>query len=200
MDEAAVPGMTAVIEQLRPAGKLWTPRATGPLREIREAFAVMQIEFRDAVAVLLEKEADPYQTSALLPEWERWLGLPEPGLPVDPPPTTSERRAAIVAKLRAIGGQSPFYFVDLAAQMGYVIEIEEFDRSKIGCKIDTPIREEEWEFTWCVHAPAATIHHAKVGLAVAGDPIGTVGNELLEVFVNKFKPAHTVVFFAYDLP
>lgn len=200
MDEAAIAGTTAVIEQLRPAGMLWSPRASGPLRELREAFAVADIEFRESVRALLDDEADPTSTNALLPEWERWLGLPDPELPADPPPTVTERRIAIIAKLRAIGGQSPHYFVAVAAQMGYAIEIEEFEPSMIDDEIDVDIREEEWAFTWAVHAPAATIHHAKAGTAVAGDPIGTVGNELLEVFIRRFAPAHTVVFFAYDLP
>ncbi|WP_244933763.1 putative phage tail protein [Pandoraea apista] len=53
----------------------------------------------------------------LLPEWEKTLGLPDPCAGVAP--TIEARRAQVVARLAAVGGQSVAYFIQLATNLGY---------------------------------------------------------------------------------
>ena len=58
-----------------------------------------------------------------LPDWEHEYGLPDDCLSGQG--GTAQRVTAVRARFAARGGQSPAYFVCLAASLGYVIEIEE---------------------------------------------------------------------------
>ena len=75
-----------------------------------------------ALAVdLLAIESDPSQTVQLLPDFERVYGLPNPCTP--PNPTIAQRRAALLAKMAAQGGQNAAYFETVAAALGVEIAV-----------------------------------------------------------------------------
>ena len=68
-------------------------------------------------------QAFPSATTYTLPDWERELGLPDG---CSTAPTGIEARvAAVRSKFASVGGQSPAYFICLAASLGYAITIEE---------------------------------------------------------------------------
>ena len=54
-----------------------------------------------------------------------------------------------------------------------------------------------WQFVWQVNAPEASIVEFDAGRSSAGEPLRSWGNELLECVINRLKPAHTYVLFAY---
>lgn len=77
----------------------------------------------------------PSAITYTLSDWERELGLPD--LCTSGAAGTQARQAAVRAKYAAYGGQSPAYFVCLAASLGYAITIEEptqflIDVSEVG--------------------------------------------------------------------
>lgn len=115
---------------------------------------------------------------ALLPDWERVLGISPPvGA------TTAQRRTACLAKIRARGGLSRAYFIQLAADLGYAIEIYE---------------EASWH--WRVHVLTAPdyLYYFRAGESGAGDRLLDFGTPELEEAITDLKPAHTYVYFSYS--
>ena len=111
--------------------------------------------------------------------------------------TVEERRAAVLAKLVGIGGQSPQYFLDVAADLGFEITIEELSPFLIGDLIGDPLYDEAWRFTWIVNASEFTIRSFLVGSSRIGEPLRTWGNEVLECVFARLKPAHTRIQHTY---
>lgn len=151
----------------------------------------------DANAVLLINEAFPDTTSQLLPNWERVTGLPDECSVLGD--TYEIRRANLIAKLRATGGQSPAYFIDVASALGYTITITEFTPFRVG--IDTVgegLRGTDWWFAFQVNSALNTITWFRAGLSAAGEALAVWGNDRLECVINKLKPAHTVALFSYS--
>ena len=70
----------------------------------------------------LATQCFPSAITYSLPDWEAEYGLPDTCVSVT---GTAQRVAAVRTKFGAIGGQSPAYYVCLAASLGYNITIEE---------------------------------------------------------------------------
>ena len=135
-------------------------------------------------------------TNQLLPNWERVLGLPDDCSELGE--STTIRRLNVLAKLATRGGQSPQYFIDVAAALGYTIAITEFDVFRAGVSsAGDPVYSEEWEYAWQVNAPETTVVYFAASTSVAGDPLADWGNDRLECVITNLKPAHTHVLFAY---
>lgn len=148
----------------------------------------------DGRAQTLLEEADPRTTYELLPDWERVAGLPDPCVTGDQ--TVAERQAALVRVLTGTGGASRVYFIALAAALGYAIDVEDYTAHSVGDTVDTPIRGIEWRWAWTVRAPADTVNDLTV-VAGVDEPLASWGNQRLECVISRYKPAHTLVLFAY---
>jgi len=88
--------------------------------------------------------ATPLFTEALLEGWERVCGL------TGQSGTEADRTSAVLARLRAVGGLSRDYFIDLAAALGYTILIEELQpfrasRNRVGDMICVPTIVFVWQ-------------------------------------------------------
>jgi len=130
-----------------------------------------------------------------LADWERVYGLPDT-CAGGYAQTQAERIAAVLSKMRQRGGLSRSYFVSLAKALGYEITIEEYDVFTCESGCDQPIYDEPWRFVWTVRGPAVTVREFTCQSA-CDDPLSSWGNELLECVINRLKPAHTYVIFAY---
>lgn len=184
-----------MLQKLLPRGLAW-PRLSGTvLGRLLEGMGVeiWRVEQR---ALELLREADPRTTAELLADWERVAGLPDPC--TGPLESASARRAALVARLGSLGGQSRAFFIGLAASLGYTVTLAEFDAFQAGLPVGQPLNGEDWEYAWQVNAPGVSVRDFQVGLGVAGDALRDWGNELLECAFARAKPAHTVVIFAYS--
>lgn len=119
-------------------------------------------------------EAFPSTVTQLLDDWEAELGLPSSCYPA--PTTIDGRRAAIAAKNAQLGGQTRSYYIGIAAQLGFVITIEEPKPFYVGVNgCGDPVGEINYQFTWIVHCPVGS------------------STQLACVF-ESIKPAHTDVF------
>jgi uncharacterized protein YmfQ (DUF2313 family) len=97
----------------------------------------------------------PSQADEMLDDWEGELGLPSTCYPA--PTTTDGRRAAISSKAYQLGGQSPAYYIGVAAKLGIVITIEEPSPFYVGFHgCGDPVGGLSWRFTWIVHCPVGT--------------------------------------------
>lgn len=181
-------------QALLPYGPAW-PRDDDA--DLTRFLAALAEEFAriDARTDALLNEADPRTTLELLLDWERVVGLPD-GC-VGPLDGTSARRAAVVGKLNGLGGQSPAYYIALAASIGFGITITEFFLHTCESDCETPIYGELWRFVWAV----TVIDEFTVIYQTCEDdcetPLASWGNDLLECTINRLKPAHTLALFYY---
>lgn len=186
-------------EQLRallPPGRAF-PREPGmELGRLLDAMA-QELARVDARGLDLIQEALPSSTNELLPDWERAAGLPDPC--TGQLATRQARRAALVSKLASTGGQSPAYFIEIAAELGFEVTIDEFRPFRAGwSSAGDELSNGDWRYTWRVNAPDTTVVEFRAGQSSAGEPLRTWGNDLLECRIAQLKPAHTHVLFAYQ--
>ncbi|MDP1682723.1 MAG: DUF2313 domain-containing protein [Burkholderiales bacterium] len=181
------------LQALLPLGAAWPRDAEATLTKLLQAFSD-ELARVDGRAAALIDEADPRTTSELLTDWERVAGLPDSCVAVEQ--STAQRIAALVTKLTTIGGQSATYYIALAATLGYAITITEFHEHSVDDDVDYPLYSAAWQFAWQVNAPLNTIFELSVDDSV-DDPLASWGNEALECVINRLKPAHTHVLFAY---
>lgn len=198
-----------------PLGEVWPRQTSSTLYKTVRGLAGVTARWAQRTAVFLRIEAFPPASDALLPDWERVLGLPEPCLPAAGD-TIAERRLKVREKLRRRPGrQDRDYFFDLAAQLGYAITITEYIPAQCamtpcgifldgtppyfvrGAGCGTPAIRYVWTIT--VAGPRLTWFALGAGGGRAGqDPHLRIARaEDLECVLERFKPAHTNLIFNY---
>lgn len=183
--------------KLLPRGVLWTV-SPGSVKEALLRAMGSECAHADERVLDYLRESDPRTTDELLTDWERVLGLPGPCAELEP--TLIGRRYAVVAKLTSQGGQSIAYYVQVAAALGYSIEIEEFPMAEVGVTVcGDELNGILCRFVWTVHAPPGTPIFFSADESGAGDPLATVDATPLECALQSIKPAHTLLLFEYDL-
>lgn len=182
------------LQALLPPGAAW-PREPGLVLTAALQALAAELARVDARADDLVAESDPRTTWELLADWERAYGLPEPC--VGAPDSVAERIQALVEKVTRLGGQTPAYYIAVAARLGFAISITEFDAFAAGDHAGDPVQGEDWQFAWQVNAPETTVTDFLAGHGAAGDRLRDWGNEILECVIRRLKPAHTYVIFAY---
>jgi len=148
---------------------------------------------------ILENETFPLNTTQLLDDWERAMGLPDAC--AQGPQGLPDRRAAVATKLATIAEPTPQFFVRLARNFGYSIEVIEYKPARVDrAKMGDPIYGPGSEFVWAVRIPGSYTQKrmATVSDARMGDPIATWGDGSLECLISQYKPAHTTLIFLYD--
>jgi len=171
----------AALSRLLPIGRLWSGLQAGPIWQgvlLAIGDALARVDAWAVQALIIEP--DPRSTSQLIGEWESSCGLPDGCLPAGG--TLAQRRSALVARLAALGGSSAAYFVSLAAQFGYTVTVSD-------------VADSHWRIN--SNVPAAEIYTTCNGSC--DDPLQTFGNEQLECLIDRIKPAHTQVDFAYAI-
>ena len=181
------------LQDLLPPGPAWDRETDSILTKLLHGVADELSRVHNRALDLIE-ESDPRTTLELLADWERTAGLPEEC--IDPPDTLIERRNALVEKLTRLGGQSPQYYIDVAARLGYTITITEFSRHTVQSPVNAPLRDTDWQFMWQVNAPSETVQPSTVQSGV-NEPLADWGNDQLECVITRIKPGHTYVQFAY---
>lgn len=156
---------------LLPEGRAWSKEPGSNFYNVAwalaERFAAVEQRIDDMLI-----EADPRFTVELLDEWEQRYGLPRCG---DLELSDTQRRDVLVATITAEGNGTPQNLIDIAADIGYVITIDE-NTPDVG--------------TFTVNAPLDNIAPARYGIARYGERYQTWGNELLQCMLNFYKHAH----------
>jgi len=127
-----------------------------------------------------------YDTIALLPDFERNYGLPDPC--IGAPATNDERRAILYAKWIANGGQTAAYFIEVAEGLlgaGFTVTITSPYLLGGWTPLSTPIYPfltQSAFYSWTMDVT----------------PVPTAAQQTaLECLINRFKPAHTAAYFTY---
>lgn len=194
-------GLTATdylrqLQALLPPGPAWPKDDAATLTHLLSALAA-ELARVDGRALTLVEEADSRTVAELFADWERVAGLPDAcAQAFGGDQTLAQRRAALVGRLTTLGGQSPAYYIGVAAALGYAITITEFRAHTVNDDVEYPLFDESWTFAWQVNAALSTLTEITVESTVE-DPIAAWGNSLLECVINRLKPAHTTVLFSY---
>lgn len=161
----------------------------------------------DADAAALDDAADyatqlalmlhPDNPGALLPEWENTYGLPDSCISRDA--STAWRVAMLLARYVGVGGLSIPYFIQMAASMGFTIQINELDGATCVDPCDSMVGGDDWRFVWEVHlSESVPIWYAGCQDTCA-DPLSDFGDRALECLINKLAPSGTLPVFTYGV-
>lgn len=186
---------TQQMAQLLPPGAAWARWPGSVLRALLSGLAREFARIHQRGLALLD-ETDPRLTQEMLPDWERFLGLPSECAPDDQ--TQSERIDAVVTKYTEVGGQSRQYFIDLAEALGFEVTITEYRPFVAGSLAGESLTNGDWIYTWDVNAPETTTTFFRAGQSAAGEPLQVWDREeRLECEIRSRRPAHTAVRFIY---
>ena len=201
-----------MLQGLLPQGKAWNREPDSNLTKLLSAaaaeFAKIDARIRDII-----KESDPRSALETLEEWELEFGLPDPcseGFVT----TIQERRQAVLQKMLSRGGQSPKYYKELAAVLGYDIIITEnvpfrVGKSRCGQRyIEGPYSRKRVQltdtldilFTWNTRVLGPRVTFFRVGVSRVGkDPLAKITRaEDLECIFNRNNQSHAKLTFAYE--
>lgn len=165
---------------LLPPGRAFSCDAGTVLRDLLDGLS-LELERIDARSVVLFGEALPDTTLEMLPAWERVVGLPDACSPLDT--SIEARREAVLARLRAQGGQSAAYFIALAEWLGFPAGVvQEFRPFTANSDCVDFLYTDPWRFVWILEVPRM--------------PEGS-RDQQLECLLQRYKPAHTYVIVRY---
>lgn len=167
----------------------------------------------DMHARKLIEESDPRTTLEIISEYETVAGLPDEcdhGVTN----TLQERRTRLTQKLTKLGGQSRPYYLEIAQELGYQIQIREFKPFRCGeseitdismasddygtitelCTVESDI------FFWEVEVDGDRTTWFRAGESQCGiDSMLQLDRATdLECILNQLKPAHTHLQFIYQ--
>lgn len=184
------------LQALLPSGPAWTRDPQALLTRLLDSLAEELARVDDRAAALID-EADPRTTYEMLADWERVAGL-LPYSQVDGTPLSiAQRRDNLISRMTEIGGQSPAYFIALAAKMGFTVTITEFREWNVGDDVEAGLYGSEWNFAWRINTPQVTAAEWSVEDDVEAPFAAIWLNTILESVLHEDKPAHTVLLFNY---
>lgn len=189
----------AQLMNLLPRGPAWDNVGDGLFLDLVYAIVAEYTRISDKMCVL-ENETFPLNTTQLLTDWERVLGLPD-SCTAGISQSTGERRAAVATKLATIAEPTPRFFISLAADFGYSIDVIEYLPARVGrARVGDRINGLGFEFAWAIVIPGSYTQsrRAVVGDTQIGDRIATWGDGSLECLMRQYKPAHTTLLFLYE--
>jgi len=132
-----------------------------------------------------------------LTDWERVYGLPDACVTIAQ--SLAQRKAALLSKVQAKGGQSRAYFISLAMALGYpAASIDEFALLTCNSDCNGELNSQNDLLAWRLNLP-----NASGGLFVmdcdsdCNSALQSWGDEAIQCRIDLFKPAHTSVIFAY---
>lgn len=188
----------AAIASNLPQGAAWSRQPDSGLMGWVEGCAQIWGDVSSSADRLIFQEANPVKTVQMLPDWEEAYGLPDPC--VQKTLTVTERKTALLNKIRVEGGASRAFFVNVARTLGYDIKIVEFRPFQFGLnRFGQKLTEGNCRYYWRVVVASPRVAPFRFGNSSAGTDsfLEITRAEDLECVINRWKPAHTYVQFEY---
>lgn len=178
------------IRQLLPRGLAWSAAVGTRVRRYLDGLAAEMVRVHDR-ALNLATESDPRTTTELLEIWEALLSVSEPA------DSIAARRTEVAARWTAMGGQTPAYYIRLAAAAGITATITEYVTHvfHVELPVELPLYDESWSYTWSVLLAGCLVYYT-VELPVER-PLWELRTGGVTDSITRDKPAHTTVFFEY---
>jgi len=147
----------------------------------------------------LMNEIDPRNAVRLLPDFERVLGPDKCGRDVAGL-SIKQRQQLAHQRWTAVGGQSIPYLMQVARNLGFEIEIEEFWPSKAGgLRAGQKLIPEGEQFLWRVKLNLGVHENFVAGGSQAGDRLGEFILSGIECELQRIAHSHTTPVFSYIL-
>jgi uncharacterized protein YmfQ (DUF2313 family) len=183
------------LQNLMPRGRAWS-KDPGSIQDKTIACFAPSWQRGSTDALALIVNAFPATALDLITEWQATLGLPDPC--AGPAPTLIQQRQQIVARLINSGGQSAPYFIAFASVLGYIVTVTNDAPFRAGqSHAGSHVGNQDWFFTWAIHAPLETEIPFRVGQSTTGEPLESWGNTVLQCELNEISPAHTILQIEY---
>lgn len=182
---------------LLPSGPAWPRSPDSELGRLLAAWAEEFARVEERVALLLT-EYDPRTAYELISEWEAALGLPDPC--ASAVTSLPARQLNVWRKLAFAAGQTPAFYIDLAAALEFEIEIHEFDPNvdDYDPSLAAEVAAGRWRHIWRVHVlNAGDFTFFRFGDSFGGRFVEGDAAVDLECIITAAKPAHTHVIFTY---
>lgn len=161
-----------------PNGDVWTRGRCTWMARLMWAPARALCDFQDLVEYFVYYEFSPLTAVYMLPEWEEFLGLPDPCFT---PNTLKERQVAAFAKWTFDSVPSPSFFSELGKNLGMNdIEIEYIylgTMLEYGDEMGGEMKGPDWEYTWKIKYKSGP------------------WNQAFECLVNQYKLEHVIIVF-----
>ena len=186
------------ILKLLPKGVLWDSL---PLFKLLFKPLAQGLKYIDERMDKLLLESRPLSAVETLEDWENDYGLPDPC--TGQLPTIYQRQIALWQKIIDDGGQRDVDYMEIAARMGYSITIEELQ--------ELPPNAPQPQFgsltgrwrEFVVHINSARnetyFRQEATTESTTEDRIDASSHFNLECVIRRLKPAHTKVYFNYNL-
>ncbi len=171
------------LKQLLPRGILWNLDPGSWTSWLLTAIADEMARVDDRGEDLIN-EWDPRTALETLEDWERVLGLPDKCVAVST--VVVERQAAVARQYVSRGGQTPAYYLELAAGLGFVATYDEPAAHTFRLTVNMVASST---------SVVSTVFRA--GASRAGDRLMSRSVAVLECVINRAKPAHAVALFLY---
>jgi len=165
------------------------------LRKILIGIASGWLDFRDKINEVVN-EYNPKNTTALIEEWEEFVGIPDSCIPVAS--TLEQRRKNILLKLAGINATTAKQFKNIASILGYSIEVSN------GVSISTFPLTLPFLLISDASAPFTIVITLPISAQTSGFPLTlpfSLSEQepvILNCLFNKLKPANTQLFFRYS--
>lgn len=182
---------------LLPPGPAWAAELQPQLHALQAALA-QEFGRIDARSADLMREAFLATFHDSLTDWERTLNLPDECMSGGA--TVAERKAMVRMRLVEQGGQTPAYYVQLAARMGYRnARVQELRASRWGgSRFGQHFGSWGAQFMWVLHAGERLAGGSRFGLSVWGERFGSNPSDALVCVMRRAAPAHTLEFVNFD--
>lgn len=183
---------------LLPPGPAWDVELQSQLQALLGALA-QEFGRIDARSAQLMREAFLATFHEALSDWEQALNLPDECMGASG--TVAERKAMVRMRLVEKGGQTPAYYVQLAARMGYRnARVQELRAPRFGCSRFGRDHFGTWsaQFMWILHAGERLAGGSRFGLSSWGERFGSNPSDALVCVLRRAAPAHTLEFVNFD--
>lgn len=182
--------------RLLPEGPVWSRDLDSMQTRVLKVPAEMMARI-DAKAQGLIAEVDPRAAKDLLEDWERNYGLPDECTSLAATP--EDRRRRLYQKVVWQGGQSKQFFVDLVESLGYPGSmVTEFRPFRANSKCNAGLNQNGWRFAWRITVPSKTTVRKFTAISPCNSPLQRWGDDTLACILSAYKPAHTILFIAYE--
>lgn len=178
---------------LLPQGVAWPREPDSNLGKLLGVISAERLADHERKLVLLEQEGFPTTSVELLPEWEQFVGLPDPCKPL--PGSLGERWAALADIWFADHPPTPDNMVRWAREAGWNITIREQRDFVAGISMAGDVVGES-DFVWVVTVLDQVRVFFRADQSTSGEPLWNFPDlSTLECVLRRAAPAHTQVYF-----
>ena len=188
----------AQLVALLPPGPAWQQEFQPEIHALLKALG-LELARVDARSLNLQAESLLDSFHEALVDWERVLNLPDECLGASG--SVAERKAMVRMRLVELGGQTPAYYVQLAARMGYSqARVREYRSPRFGRSRFGRDHFGTWasQFMWVLDAGPRLTGGSRWGVTVWGERFGGNPSDVLVCVIRRAAPANTLEFVEFE--